>query len=93
MKITRIDFVGGDEKAMTFATVSRRIGSATVTASILTPAKHLELSAKAGDRNDRGAAPSGLFALATCVQTVLDGARGTTGAIREYFRAIEQMAE
>ena len=86
MKITRIDFVGGDEKAMTFATVSRRIGSATVTASILTPAKHLELSAKAGDRND-------LFALATCVQTVLDGARGATGVIREYFRAIEQMAE
>jgi len=86
MKITRIDFVGGDEKAMTFATVTRRIGSATVTASILTPAKHLDLSAKAGDRND-------LFALATCVQTVLDGARGTTGAIREYFRAIEQMAE
>ena len=41
---------------------------------------------KAGDRND-------LFALATCVQTVLDGARGTTGAIREYFRAIEQMAD
>jgi len=86
MKITRIDFVGGDEKAMTFATVSRRIGGATVTASILTPAKHLDLSAKAGDRND-------LFALATCVQTVLDGARGTTGVIHEYFRAIEQMAD
>jgi hypothetical protein len=86
MKITRIDFAGGDEKAMTFVTVSRRIGSATITASILTPEKHLELSAKAGDRND-------LFALATCVQTVLDGGRGATGVIREYFRAIEQMAD
>ena len=86
MKITRIDFVGGDEKAMTFVTVTRRIGSATVTASILTPEEHLELSAKAGDRND-------LFALATCVQTVLDGARGTNSMIHDYFRAIEQMAD
>jgi hypothetical protein len=83
MRITRIDLAGENGAS---AVVQRKPGSPTVTASILTPERHLELSAKAGDRND-------LFTLATCVQTVLDGARGTTGVIREYFRAIEQMAD
>jgi hypothetical protein len=83
MRITRIDLAGENGA---FAILQRKPGTPTVTASILTPERHLELSAKAGDRND-------LFALATCVQTALDGARGATGVIREYFRAIEQMAD
>jgi len=83
MRITRID-LAGENGAL--ATVQRKPGSRTVTASIRTPEERIEISAKANDRN-------GLLALATCVQTVLEGGRGTTGVIREYFRAIEQMAD
>jgi hypothetical protein len=83
MRITRIDLAGENGA---FAILQRKPGDSTVTASVLIPERHLELSARADDRND-------LFALATCLQTVLDGGRGATGVIREYFRAIEQMAD
>jgi hypothetical protein len=83
MRITRIDLAGQNGA---LAILQRKLGSPTVTASLLTPEENIELSAKADDRN-------ALLALATCVQTVLDGGRGTTGVIREYFRAIEQMAD
>ncbi len=40
-------FAGGDQKAMTFVTVSRRLGSPTITASFLTPQKHFDRSCEA----------------------------------------------
>jgi len=84
MKITRIDFASSD--ARTFASVTRKIGSPTITATILTAGKETEIPADAADRDS-------VFALAACVQSAIDGCRGTNSMIHDYFRLIEQLAD
>jgi len=62
MRITRID-LAGDNGAM--ATVQRKPGSRTVTASLLTPEERIEISAKAGqDAKKKQRKSSGLDAAA-----------------------------
>jgi hypothetical protein len=84
MAITRIDFAGGDKTAMSFVTVSRRIGSPTIHASILTPREHFELSARADDRD-------GLLDLAARVQQAIDGHRGTNSMIHDYYQLVQRL--
>lgn len=86
MAITRIDFAGGDKEAMTFVTVTRRIGSETITAAFIAPRGHHELSAPADDRDE-------LFGLAAHVQHAIDGCAGTNSMVYEFFSVIEKMAQ
>jgi len=86
MAITKIEFAGGDKTAMTFVTVSRRIGSPTITAAFLTPRKHYEREASAARADE-------LFELAAFVQETVDGCHGTNSMIHDYLRLIEQMAD
>ncbi|MCE5279080.1 MAG: hypothetical protein ABFD92_00125 [Planctomycetaceae bacterium] len=85
MAITRIDFAGGDKKAMTFVTVTRCLGIATITASFLTPESHFDVTTDACDRE-------ALVHLASRVQRAIDGCRGTNSMIQDYLRMIELLA-
>jgi len=83
MRITRIDFQGKDGHV---ATAQRR--DTTIAVTLLTPdmpngREHLVDATCEED----------IRSMAECLQFHLDGYRGTGSDIREYFHAIQQLAD
>ena len=91
MKIASITFEGSTDaktgQPRAFATVRRAKGSETIEVTIDWPGgrsrKHL---VAADDRDDQ-------FSMAEGLQETLDGCRGTSSLVHDYFRELERFAD
>lgn len=82
MRYTRIDIEGD---AGIFASLTRKRGDESIDIEIIAPDGETKLRVDASDRDAQ-------WAMAERLQTTLDGVPGCGGDIREYFHAIERLA-
>ena len=83
MRYTRIDIEGD---AGIFASLTRKRGDEAIDIEIISPDGETSLRVNTKDRDAQ-------WAMAERLQATLDGVRGCGGDIREYFHAIEHLAD
>ena len=83
MRYTRIDVEG--ERGM-YAQIRRKQDSDMIEVELITPEMSRTHYVRADDRDDQ-------WSMAECLQETLDGRVGTGGDIRQYFSAIELLAD
>ena len=85
MRITRIDFEG---QAGTYATAIRKRGSDHIEVTILTPE-----TPKGRDHSVQTDCEEDIFSMAECLQSQLDGHRGTNSMIHDYYRELLRLSD
>ena len=86
MRITKIELAGRLNKHNLpeyFATLHRVPSSDTITVTIIGPDSEREHIVEAD-------CPEDVFSMAQCLQEHLDGCKGTSSMVHDYFRILEQ---
>lgn len=90
MQITSIEFAGriaeGEHLPRVFAKAQRKLGDAFLTVTILTPGGQKVHHVDASSQED-------LRSMADCLQEQLDGCRGTSSMVHDYYRELLRLSD